>query len=256
MLSCPSPAGALAESRVGRYASARIRMVTMDDKRKRGAMAGRLRRAVMGLLLAAVLLPASVAQASEYRSELTATYFDGQQVAKSSFITAAGAIKCSTTTATGTWTGGGSYETTSQLTFSGCTAFGQSATVKTVSGEKDCHFRWTLPVFRTLSMWTAIVHIECSPGFEIEATVPTANCAVTFGEQSTGGDFAIANQGSGTTSSLLVEPALTSVVYTVYGPGSLCGTTGLHTGGEFHSEFLTKGYENWPPSGQRGIWVE
>jgi hypothetical protein len=216
---------------------------------------------VVGLCVFALFAMSAVAaagaQAANFHSESTTTFYTGEQFGTNTFTTTAGTVKCKKAKFTGEATG--TSLTTIQVTpeYLECTAFGQAATVTTTG----CVY--------TLSADGTIVELDgCTTpvngGDGIVINVPAGNCKVTVANQTfgaTGGtavnSITYTNEGSGSTRDVKVNADVTNdITTTVDGPGTICGALTTTVDNSYVGSVTTLGYSNSAHTVRTGIWVE
>jgi hypothetical protein len=187
---------------------------------------------VIGLAAIAVLavtaMSASAAQAApKFTSTSSSTFLKGEQKTANVFTTNGGKVECS----------GALFETptaqkgtelasvTVHPTYTGCKAFGLSATIETTG----CNY--VLAAAGTAT-------IECESGKSIKISIPAGACSITVGAQGPLSSVSYTNEGSGTTASVLVTANVSGITYT--STGGACGTSG--TNGTYTGTVLTKGF--------------
>jgi hypothetical protein len=208
----------------------------------------------IGLLAVAIMAMTAVASASASAATFGATksptFIKGEQSTKNVFTVSGGTVKCTGATFTSAEVTGTSGITsiTVHPEYTGCTAFGQTASVNTGTISNGCNY-----VLTATSTTAGNVVIECAAGKSIVVTATTAGCTVTVpGQTPTTNAVAYENQGSGATASVLVTSAVEGITYTT--TGGICGaggSTGTYTG-----SVLTKGYDTASFATQHGIFVE
>jgi hypothetical protein len=193
----------------------------------------------IGLLAVAIMamtaVAASAASASNFGTESSPTFFKGTQETKNVFIIGGGTAKCTGATFTSAEVTGTSGITsiTVHPEYTGCTAFGQTATVNTGTISNGCNY-----VLTATSTTAGKVVIECATGKSIVVTATTAGCTVTVpGQTPTTNAVAYENQGSGATASVLVTSTVEGLTYT--SSGGICGASG--TNGTYIGSVLFKG---------------
>ncbi|HEY1854437.1 MAG TPA: hypothetical protein VGG40_07600, partial [Solirubrobacterales bacterium] len=129
--------------------------------------------------------------------------------------------------------------------YTGCIAFGQSATVAT----EGCGYN-----FGIFSAASSEISIFCPTGKAITANVPVGKCSLTFAAQTpTVNDFDTRNEGSGATRDILFTSTVTGIAFTKDGIGSVCGTSG---NASYNGTVLMKGFSEASHLSQVGIWTE
>jgi hypothetical protein len=185
----------------------------------------------LAVLLALGALNAASASAVLFHSEIEKTFGYGEQEGEATYITTAGKIKCKVVNGEGSLTATGgkgsdwtSSSATAAVTATGCTAFGQSVE----RTENGCVHR---------AEPNGTVFVECPAGKEIVWNVPSANCSITTGSQSSKAAFS--NTTFAGKKAVKITSLASGLKYTVVGTkGSVCGEPGTHE------------------ANQVGIWVE
>jgi hypothetical protein len=210
----------------------------------------------IGFLAVAIMamsaVAASAASAANFGTESAPTFLKGVQETKNVFTVSGGTVKC--TGAEFTSAEIKNKEETSitvHPTYTGCTAFGQAATVNTTG----CNY-----ILTATSTTTGGVVVECEKtivgGKEVEdkivVTANTAGCTITVKAQTpTNNMVDYENKGSGATASVLVTSTVEGLTYE--STGGICGAPGNN--GTYTGSVLTKGYNTAGFVTQHGIFV-
>jgi hypothetical protein len=182
----------------------------------------------LGLALLAVsavcALTASAASAKQIHSNATSgtTYITGVQSGTNEFDLANKTpIKCTSAIFDASYAGTTASELTVTPTYTGCTAAGQKAEVKTTG----CTYTITTPTEVSVDFFDAKAHLTCGAK-SIEIIVPTAGCSVFIAAQTAGGeiDFTNVTSGSANQDDITLQWTVTAL-YTTVG-GGICGLAG------------------------------
>lgn len=218
---------------------------------------------VLGIALAAVFafggVSAAAAQAElEFHSEVKKGFTVGEQKTENVYTTTAGNAKCKNATFS-------SEEEVAEKTngaadfsrkearlipsYGECSAFGQKAEVTGAS----CYYGISP---HPISTWMGDL-VGTTGTCAIHIKVPGGNCSLTIEEQvPEDGKVELANEGAGSSRSILLTWKLTGISYGVTGPGTICGSEGKHVDGKYTGSTLLKGYKDKAHTEQVGIWQE
>lgn len=206
--------------------------------------------AVMGVLA----VSASAASAAKFHAESSPTYLLGEQQTRNVFTINPGTVEaktveCNTAKFTGTFSGT-ELSTLEAIhpEYSGCTAFGLSATVTTTG----CNY--TLHEPTGSGPYTGTVDVVCESGHVIEVNAGLGTCTVRVGSQANLGSVRYENEGSGSTRDVLLTANVTGISAEVNGVLGTCGPNGVRPG-QYTGSVLAKGYSNEKHTTQHGIWV-
>jgi hypothetical protein len=207
---------------------------------------------ILGLTLLALLaitaVVASAASAAQFHSESTSgtTFLTGTQVGTNQFDLANGTpVKCTGVVLDSSYAGTTASDLTVTPTYTGCTAAGQKAEIKT----NGCTYTTTTLVLVELDKHTILVHVVCPAGKSIEVNVPTAGCSVKMAAQTGGGLIHITTET--TFLRIFRQKYTVSISYTTTG-GGICGAAGS---ANLTGEVSVKGYKNAAHTEQVSLWV-
>jgi hypothetical protein len=206
----------------------------------------------IGFLAVAIMamsaVAASAASAANFGTQSAPTFLKGVQETKNVFTVTGGTVKCTGAEFTSAEI---KNKEESAITvhpeYTGCTAFGQAATVDTGTISDGCNY-----ILTATSTTTGGVTIECEAGNNIVVTATTAACTITVGGQvPTNNMIDYENRGSGAIADVLVTSTVEGIKYT--SSGGICGASG--TNGTYTGSVLTKGYNTAGFVTQHGIFV-
>lgn len=203
----------------------------------------------LGLALAALTAFCAVAvgnaEATEFHSELSTTFLSGSS-GEIVVTTPAGAMKCKKSNLNGTQSGRSASTLSISPTIAECSFFGQAMPV----AANGCTFEIAA---------SGHLSIACPAGKKIVFSMPSGNCSWEIGAQKPTTDtVGIANRGTGTSRSEEWAFGLNGITYTDVGPGTLCGSQGVHEGASGLSitgNYTVRGYANASFTEQSGIWA-
>jgi hypothetical protein len=195
----------------------------------------------LGLALIAVFALGAVSVASASAGTFTATAgatISGEQVsgtitaktvAKHEFTTAAGTVKCTTATFTGTAAAAESATQELAPTYKECTLAGS---VPVTIDVNSCKY-----VFHAGTAGAATVDVRC-PSSPITVTVPGSTCEITIGGAVGGvnqglGGITLDNSGTSTAMDILATIDVTGIHYIVHGSCPNVPPPGTYTDGSY-----------------------
>jgi hypothetical protein len=204
--------------------------------------------AVAVFALAAV--SASAASAATFHAESAPVIFEGEQTTTNEFTVTTGVVKCTGAVFTGTQTAATSATATLHPAYSGCKAFGLSATVTTTG----CNYVFDVTGSATAPATT----IECEAGKTIVVKPTGLACEVIVEAQSGLTGLTLANGGSGATRDITATANVGNIVYSEIGTGCKNGGTLHHTEGTYKGAVTVKGFKDssGTKGAQEGIWTE
>jgi hypothetical protein len=182
----------------------------------------------LGLALVAVVALSALAAASasaageRFHSEVEPTVITGTSTNTHVFAASGASVECTSATFRGTSNLKTETTQTVHPTYSGCTFFGEPATVDTTG----CNY-----VFESETVGGKMpAEIECTPGYSIIVT--SSACTIAFGAQKNTGGVTVTNEGAGTTRDTKVVSETGATFAKASGP--LCflisGNTGTYRG--------------------------
>ena len=208
---------------------------------------------LLGLTAVAVVAfsAISVAQATaaaNFHFESTPTYLKGVQETKNVLATKSGTVKCSVVEITSSPVIPLSIESVVfHPTYSGCTAFGQAASVSTTS----CSY--TLSVNENSASFGRI-GTNCSVGTSIVVTVTAGGCTISVGAQAPS-SFLVSYTSSGAGASREITVTFSVSVLTYTSSGGICGTAGTESVGTYSGTLKIAGFESAAFLVKHGIWT-
>jgi hypothetical protein len=203
--------------------------------------------AAMAMLVLAVT--ASAASAAKFHVEGTTGPFTvkADQIAEENHIfTIEGGLetKCKTAHFEGTQAGTEAATLTVHPEYSGCTAFGLSATINTAS----CKYEFLEPT-GTGPFTGSLNIVNCSTPI----TITAGTCKVTVTNQGPIGSVTYTNEAT-TPKTVKVAASVTGITYTKTEDGFLCplNGTGTNSDGTYKGDTIAKGFEGVT---QKGVFV-
>jgi hypothetical protein len=171
--------------------------------------------------LSAVVAGSASAAGERFHSEVEPTIITGTSTNTHVFAASGATVECTGATFSGTSTLKTETTQTVHPTYSGCTFFGEPASVDTTG----CNY-----VFESETVAGKMpAEIECTAGYAIKVTSP--GCTLTFGPQKNTGGLVVTNEGAGTTRD---TKTISETGATFSKSGPLCfaisGTTGTYKG--------------------------